>query len=502
MNSSRRKFAAILEALGMPSSARRNAATPAAPACESLEGRQLLTGGMDLAGLGIGLGMPSMGVADVGGLGFGGGSTLTQATAGLGGASNAQLQADTQKLQADTQTIQDQSLVTPAMTSAVDADVNAVKAGITTTPNAGAVANLKAVTAAANASPGGPTIGQTFGVEIAQNIVYISEGVSLDLITKLDNDEMAVMMATGITGTEEATLAADHAAIAADTAKATPFTTAGTMIPAGSTTTTPVTTAGTMIPAGSTTMPTAMMATPVPFGAAHGAIAASSVAVPGELAAAGAGDLITSSTGGQGMSPMGGLGLSMLGGQTSTSSTTSATLTTALTTLKAAMQQLQTDTQAVQANSHVTPGMEAVISNDLETIRGAVSTSPSATAVANLKADITTAQTNGGGPTAAQIAQVQTDRDAVLASEGVNTALISKLESDLAIVKSSSGITPAQQAAIVVDQVAVSGDEANVKAALPAPTSTTTTTTTTNPTTPGLDWNVGGKGFGPARLLP
>ena len=42
MNSSRRKLAALLEALGVPPSARRSAATPAAPACESLEGRQLL----------------------------------------------------------------------------------------------------------------------------------------------------------------------------------------------------------------------------------------------------------------------------------------------------------------------------------------------------------------------------------------------------------------------------------------------------------------------------
>ncbi len=61
MNSSRRKLAAILEALGLPPSARRSTATPAAPACESLEGRQLLAGGLGFGGMGMGMGMDAAG---------------------------------------------------------------------------------------------------------------------------------------------------------------------------------------------------------------------------------------------------------------------------------------------------------------------------------------------------------------------------------------------------------------------------------------------------------
>src|SRR4051794_28243076 len=62
MNSPRRQLAAILGALGVPPSARRPAAIPAAPACKSLEGRQLLASGMGLAALG---GPGSGGPADV-----------------------------------------------------------------------------------------------------------------------------------------------------------------------------------------------------------------------------------------------------------------------------------------------------------------------------------------------------------------------------------------------------------------------------------------------------
>ena len=72
MNTSRRKLAAILEALGVPPSARRPAPTPANPSCESLEGRQLLAGNM-----GFGMGLASMGMGGPADFSTTGGSNTT-----------------------------------------------------------------------------------------------------------------------------------------------------------------------------------------------------------------------------------------------------------------------------------------------------------------------------------------------------------------------------------------------------------------------------------------
>jgi hypothetical protein len=482
MNSSRRNFAAILEALGLPPSARRSTATPAAPACESLEGRQLLTGGFDLGGA-----VPGMAFADVAGIGGGGAGARASAISSIA-ASNPQLQTDLTKLQTDNQMIQDQSLVTPAMSSKVTADINAVKSAETTAAPTAMTSFLNAATTAINSSPGGANLGQTFALEAVQNAVYLSEGVSATLINQLDADEMAVMAATGITPAEEATLAADHTAITADQAKATPA--AGTMIPAG--TATPV--AGTMTPA---TAATATLTVAGPVGAFAG------MSMQGELQAAGAGVLVSSPTGGgvgmdSGMSTINSLGMPSIPTPPVASSPAAATLAADQATMKTDMQTLQTAVQAVQTNSNVTPAMEAVISADLAAVQGAASVAPNAADVATLKADYTTAMTTSGGPTATQLAQIQTDQAAVYESEGVNATLVGKLQSAQAAVTGASAITGAEEGAIYAAEQTVQADETKVQAdvaALPPVTTTTTTTTNAGGTTTTAPATAPGFGF-------
>ena len=383
MNSSRRKIAAILEALGVPPSVRRPAPTPATPACESLEGRQLLAGNI---GMGLSMAGMGLGIADVSGIRYGPGvmpasapgsaTTTTTATA----AASPQLQADQMKLQTDTQTIQDQSLVTPAMTSAVTADIKAIKSAETTTPNPAFVTNLQNITKAFNAMPDGPTLGQSFMTEIYRNVVFLSEGVSASLINQLDNDDMAVMTATGITSAQEATLTADHAAINRDANVW--ISNPGSFNSTGTTTTLP----------GTTMMP-AMTATPV-----TDYLTPSTGTMPGgmgELMAAGAGVLVApqdgagvSPMGGAGVSPMGmgGFGLWGMGGPTDTSaSAADTTLMTDQATLKTDMDTLQGAIQTVQATSNVTQAMQAVVRTDLAAVMGAASSQPSSAAVATLK---------------------------------------------------------------------------------------------------------------------
>ena len=486
MNSSRRKFAAILDALGVPPSARRQAPTPALPACESLEGRQLLTGGMGLPGMGMGMGM---GVADVAGLGTGVFHGAANAIAP--GSTNTQLQADLTKLNADTQTIQDQSVVTPAMTSTVTADVKAIKSAETTPASPASLTNLQTALQAANTTSGGPTLQQAFQLEIDQNIVYLSQGVPTGLIDKLDADQFAVMNATGITAAQEATLAADHAAVTADQ-KAVPTPTTGT-----TTTAVPVT----------GTMPTGTMA-PVAGMLGQGVGSPAATGSMGELAAAGASVLVPSMADGGRMAPMmmGGGGLLDLGVMApSTTSTTpaEATLKADMTTLKADSQTLQSEMQTVQATSNVTPAMEAIVKADLAAVRGAASAPASSAALATLKSDYTTALTNSGGPTASQTTQVQTDQAAVYGSEGVGTTLIAKLQAAQAAVTAASGITAAEEGALYADQQTVQNDQAKVKADVEALPPTTTTTTTTTPATLASAFpQPNGNGFGQGGFLP
>ncbi len=489
MNSSRRKFAAILEALGMPPSTRRPAVTPVNPACESLEGRQLLTGGYGMGGLG-------MGIADVSGMGAGGWSggagAVVHGTTAIAVA-NPQAQAAITQLKTDTQTIQDQSLVTPAMTSTVTADTNAIKSAETTPANPTYLANLQTAIKAADATPGGPTVGQAFQLEIDQNVVYLSQGVSATLINQLDADEMTVFQATGLTPTDETTLATDYAAIKAAEPTVTPvMTAAATSTTAGSTTTG-------VTPTTSTAMP--MMATPI--GAPAGG-----VGVQGELAAVGASVVVptltatgTSAMGG-GMSATSGLGLPYVPIQPTPSSPAAATVQTDQATAKTDTQALQTEIQMVQKTSTVTPAMQAVVSADLAAVQGAASVPANAADVATLKADYTTAMTNSGGPTAAQLTKIQTDQAAVYESQGVGTTLVQKLQSAQAAVTAASGITAAEAGAIYADEQTVQADHTKLQTDVAALPPTTTTTTTTTPATAASALTGGNREFGPGGLMP
>ena len=483
MNSSRRKIAAILEALGVPPSARRSVPTPAHPACESLEGRQLLAGDMGLGGLALtGL---ALGTVDVSAVGGGGGGAMPGPGAmapGSGSAAGTQLQTDLVKLQTDTQAIADQSLVTPALTTKVTADLNAVKAAETSAPNPAWVTNLQNITKAVDSSPGGPTLSQAFELEIYQNVVFLSEGVAPSLLNQLNADEMAVMNATGITAAQEATLAADHAAISADQTAMKPV-------------------------AGSTTSGSPMTPTSTP---ALAATTGSSVMNGmGELASAGASVVVGSPSGGSGMSVVGDtgpLGLGLLPAVPTTSAA-QATVVADQSQLKTDRLTLSNELKTIDATSNVTPAMQAVVRADLAAVKGAASAAPNAASVATLKSDLTTAMTNSGGPTANQIAQVQADEAAVYTSEGVNTLLIQKLQSAQEAIIAASNITPAEEGALYADTQAIQADQTKLETdlqALPATTTTTTTTAagTTTTATPG-GFGMAHRGFrGPAGFLP
>jgi hypothetical protein len=496
MNSSRRKFAAILEALGVPPSARRSTLTPAAPACESLEGRQLLAG--DMGGLGAlaltGLNLGPADVSTMGGSGAwtggaGGGAVMPGGAAmpgavsmGTGTSSSAadtQLQTDLATVKTQLQTIQDQSTVTPEMTYKVTADINAIKAAETTPGNPGMLAFLAAATKDVDSSPGGPNLAQVSALQGVQDAVYENEGVSSTLITQLTSDQAAVVAATGITATEEAALAAANAAVTADQAA---------LKPVASTTSTSTSLAGSTTP---TSTPTAA---PTPVSTVASApIAVSAMGGQSELAAAGASVLLGSPAGGSMMSSAGDTGTLGLGIQTlpTPTSAAQATLQTDQTTLKTAMQTLQSEIQTIDATSNVTPAMEAVVSTDLAAVKAAASVAPNATDVATLKSDMATALTNSGGPTANQISQVMTDEATVYASEGVNTSLISKLQSAQGAITSASGITGAEEGALYDDEQVVAADQTKVETdiqALPATTTTTTTTAAgTTTTAPGSE---------------
>ena len=291
MKSSRRKLDSILLALGKSPSARRSALLSRAPACESLEGRQLMAGNVGLA---AGLHGMSMGTSTGMNMGSGQADVSTgwqqpqqqQSPTGFDGqdpgrmmmapsAAETQLWTDQQTLESDQQAIHDKSQVTPAMQATVTADIKAIKGAETTTPSASTLATLKADTKLAKANPGGPTDAQTAMIQADQDAVYQSQGVNSALTGKLDTDLAAIKTASNVTTGDEATLAADLLAVQTDQKSvdaaqpATPAPTSTTATPPVDPTSTMTTTATAsatpVAPATATSAPTTPPTMPTGF---------------------------------------------------------------------------------------------------------------------------------------------------------------------------------------------------------------------------------------------
>ena len=309
MNSSRRKLAAILEALGVPPSARRPAAAPAAPACEPLEGRQLLAGGLGMAAMDL----PAMGYGAAGPADFAthSGGLITSDSMGPQGFPGGPMNRDFAKVHLDGQ----------ASTSSDSSGAIGVSSMVL-----GGKANISAV-------------GGGFG-----------KGYSTMPFDQLDGQ--------------------------------------GSMVP----------------------------------------------------------------------------------GQASGS-------TADATQLRADTEKLRTDSQAIHDKSQVTPAMEAKVRNDIKAIKEAETTTPDQAAETTLQADLKAARANAGGPTDAQVAQIQADQDAIYKSQGVNAALVGQLDADIQAIKTASGVTADDEATLAADRKAIEADFAK----LTPPTTATATPSTAPP---------------------
>jgi hypothetical protein len=125
--------------------------------------------------------------------------------------------------------------------------------------------------------------------------------------------------------------------------------------------------------------------------------------------------------------------------------------------LKAEFQKLQTDTQAIQAKSQVTPAETTALRDDFKAINKAATSPPSPTAVQTFQNDLKSLQ--GTLPTDAQRAQLESDFKAVVNSRGVtDQTLIDKTISDAEAIVASSNITSADLATIAADQKAIQTD--------------------------------------------
>ncbi len=136
--------------------------------------------------------------------------------------------------------------------------------------------------------------------------------------------------------------------------------------------------------------------------------------------------------------------------------------------LQADLTKLHADEQAIEDKSQVTPAMQAKVRDDIKAIKGAETTTPDPAAVATLQKDIQAAQSAVGGPTAAQLAQIQADQGAVSKSQGVSAALVGQLDADQKAIVTASGVTDADRATLAADRKAVEADFAAQAAAPPA----------------------------------
>jgi hypothetical protein len=131
--------------------------------------------------------------------------------------------------------------------------------------------------------------------------------------------------------------------------------------------------------------------------------------------------------------------------------------TTPPTQLQTDLKKLQTDLQAINDKSQVTPALLAAVRNDAQKIQSEATTAPSQTTLSTLESDVKAL--NGQLPTSAQTTQLDSDFTAVVQSEGVtDSSLISQTISDIAAVVAATNITSSDLSTIAADQKAIQTD--------------------------------------------
>jgi hypothetical protein len=413
MKSLRQELASILAALGLPPSSRRSTTTPASPACESLEGRQLLTGGMGSSGMGFG-GMGFGGPADVTSIGGGFNASSTSGSGETGFSSDVSNfgpgagEADLFGGDSGGSDSTPPGISTQAATMGGQGG-NFSNSSVSDSSNASGFSNFSPEGLFGGMSTQAAGMGGQFSRSTSPGVSDISNSGNLPSFGPGDGGSVA-SNSLGFSNPDE----------------------------------------GMSGPIDNSANATASDATN------YLELQYSGMALGG---GPGGGGVLGGGPGFGGQGPM-----------NSGSGTT-----TSNTQLQTDLQKLQTDEQTIQGQSEVTPAMMAKVETDLNAVKAAETTTPDSSTLATLQTDLTTAQNNTGGPTAAQLAQVQTDQDAVYESQGVSTSLVDQLDTDLATIQTASGITAADQATIAADQAAITADQANLGG---------TTSTSTTPSTP------------------
>jgi hypothetical protein len=119
----------------------------------------------------------------------------------------------------------------------------------------------------------------------------------------------------------------------------------------------------------------------------------------------------------------------------------------------AAMTQLWSDEQAIQAKSHATVDMVNAISKDIQTLATEVRIAPGQSQLQTLGSDLTAAAS--ATPTTGQLTAIQVDYTAMLNSMGVtDSVLIAKTFNDVETYVSATGITAADIATLAADLTA------------------------------------------------
>jgi hypothetical protein len=345
-------------------------------------------------------------------------------------ATDTQLQTDLTKLQTDQQAIQDKSQVTPAELAAVRTDLQALQKDVTSKPDATAVTTLDDDIKALNGQL--PSATQTAQLTTDFTAVLTSEGVTdQTLITQTISDIQAVATSSNVTADDLTTIAADQAAIQADQLGNAPI---------GST----ITADGTQLLGALSGGQTG--------GAGVGAIGGldGGIAI-GQAIPVGFGGMLHSGFIGMGQPA------TTTSTSSSTGSSTSPTTSTTPSQLQTDLTKLQTDQQAIQDKSQVTPAELAAVRTDLQALQKAATKTPDATAETTFANDIKAL--NGLLPAATQSAQLTTDFTALLTTEGItDQTLISQAISDIQAVATSSNVTADDLTTLAADQAAIKAD--------------------------------------------
>ncbi len=132
---------------------------------------------------------------------------------------------------------------------------------------------------------------------------------------------------------------------------------------------------------------------------------------------------------------------------------TQATTSTSTTTIASSkgVDQLRTDLQALAAKSQVTDAQTAALANDAQAVRKEITSAGDAMALSTFQSDLKAAL--GGGTL--DFSKLLTDQAAVLSSRGVTQATITQLQIDEQAAFTASGVTQADLTTLANDRAAM-----------------------------------------------